>query len=185
VPAREHASCGSFCVSYMTKLAKGMFALSILVAVILLVAAGSANERVRAATVATAHRGGDVTFLSAGDVDFLDPGQTYYTFGYMVLYATNRTLYSYKPNSIRPVPDLATGPPQISKDLRTITVHIKSGIHYSPPLQHQVVRAQDIKYAFERAFTANVPNGYVFSYFSSIVGAPPAGCGSSEGTWGR
>jgi len=120
-----------------------------------------------------AKKGGNVTFLAAGDVDYLDPGQTYYTFGYMVLYSTNRTLYSFKPNdSIHPVPDLATGPPQISADNKTITVHIKSGIKYSPPLQNETVKAQDIKYAFERAFTKEVPSGYAGTYFGSLVGAP-------------
>jgi len=123
---------------------------------------------------AGAHRGGSATFLAAYDLDYLDPGQTYYTFGYTVLYATNRTLYSYKPGSVSPVPDLATGPPQIANNDRTITVHIKRGIHYSPPLQNRVVSSKDIKYAIERAFTANVPSGYAFGYFSSIVGAPPA-----------
>ena len=29
-------------------------------------------------------KGGTLTFLAAADVDYLDPGQTYYTFGYMV-----------------------------------------------------------------------------------------------------
>src|SRR5881397_2501695 len=42
-------------------------------------------------------QGGKLTFLAAADVDYLDPGQTYYTFGYQVLYATNRTLYSFAP----------------------------------------------------------------------------------------
>jgi peptide/nickel transport system substrate-binding protein len=159
----------------MAKTAKGLWGSRILLLLLLLVVAlgidaglGSASGR------AGAHRGGSVTFLAAGDVDSLDPGATYYTFGYMVLYATNRTLYSYKPGSLRPVPDLATGPPLIAKDDRTITVHIKSGIRYSPPLQKRVVSSQDIKYAIERAFTANVANGYAFSYFSSIVGAPAA-----------
>jgi peptide/nickel transport system substrate-binding protein len=124
---------------------------------------------------ANAKKGGDVTFLAAGDVDYLDPGQTYYTFGYMVLYSTNRTLYSFKPSdSIHPVPDLATGPPEISADNKTITVHIRPGIKYSPPLQNQTVKAADIKYAFERAFTKQVPSGYAGTYFGSIVGAPSA-----------
>src|SRR5262245_60701406 len=56
-------------------------------------------------------QGGAITYLSSGDVDYLDPGQTYYTFGYMIHYAVNRTLYSFKPDdSVHPVPDLATGP---------------------------------------------------------------------------
>ena len=122
--------------------------------------------------IATGKPGGVLTYLAAGDVDYLDSGQTYYTFGYMVLYSTNRTLYSFKPdNSVKPVPDLATGPPEISSDNKTITVHIKKGVKYAPPVNREV-KAQDIKYAFERAFSKEVPSGYAGAYFSSIVGTP-------------
>jgi peptide/nickel transport system substrate-binding protein len=90
----------------------------------------------------------------------------------MVAYATNRTLYSFKPNdSVKPVPDLAEGEPQISADNKTITVHIKKGIKYAPPVNREV-KAQDVKYAFERAFSKEVPSGYAGTYFSSIVGTP-------------
>jgi peptide/nickel transport system substrate-binding protein len=117
-------------------------------------------------------KGGSVTILAAGDVDYVDPGQTYYTFGYMVHYAVNRTLYSFKPDdSVTPVPDLAADKPQISSDNKTITVKIKPGVKYAPPVNREV-KAADIKYAFERAFSANVPNGYAGAYFNSIVGAP-------------
>jgi peptide/nickel transport system substrate-binding protein len=116
--------------------------------------------------------GGTLTYLAAGDVDYLDPGQTYYTFGYGVLYATNRTLYSFKPdNSVKPVPDLATAEPEISPDNKTITVKIKSGVKYAPPVNREV-KAQDIKYAFERAFSKEVPSGYAGAYFNTIVGTP-------------
>jgi peptide/nickel transport system substrate-binding protein len=116
--------------------------------------------------------GGKLTVLAAGDVDYLDPGQDYYTFGYMVQYAVNRTLYSFKPDdSEKPVPDLATGPPQISADNKTITVKIKKGVKYAPPVNREVKTA-DIKYAFERAFSKQVPSGYAGTYFSSIVGTP-------------
>src|SRR4051794_6643559 len=122
-------------------------------------------------------KGGHLTYLAASDVDYLDPGQTYYTFGYMVLYSTNRTLYSFKPdNSIKPVPDLATGPPQLSSDNKTITVHIKKGVKFAPPVNRDVT-SKDIKYAFERAFSKTVPSGYAGAYFDSIAGAPPAGSG--------
>src|SRR3954467_13594251 len=74
-------------------------------------------------------KGGKVTFLAAADVDYLDPGQTYYTFGYTVAYATQRPLYSFKPDDAdKPVPDLADGEPQISDDNKTITVKIRSGV---------------------------------------------------------
>jgi peptide/nickel transport system substrate-binding protein len=122
--------------------------------------------------IAAGKKGGALTYLAAGDVDYLDTGQTYYTFGYMVAYSTNRTLYSFKPtDSVKPIPDLATGPPEISADNKTITVHIKPGIKYAPPV-NRAVTTKDIKYAFERAFSKEVPSGYAGTYFSSIVGTP-------------
>ena len=96
----------------------------------------------------------------------------------MVTQATNRTLYTFKPDdSINAIPDLAEGKPEISADNKTITVKIKRGVKYAPPVDREV-KAADIKYAFERAFSKNVPSGYAGAYFSSIVGAPEAGAGS-------
>jgi peptide/nickel transport system substrate-binding protein len=115
-------------------------------------------------------RGGSVTLLSSTDVDYLDPGHTYYTVGYTVLYATQRPLYSVKPGEASPTPDLAVGPPQISKDEKTVTVKLRSGVRFSPPVNREVT-SKDVKYAFERAFTANVANEYG-TYFADIVGAP-------------
>jgi len=117
-------------------------------------------------------KGGHLTYLAASDIDYLDPGQTYYTFGYMVLYSTNRTLYSFKPdNSTKPVPDLAASDPQISSDNKTITIPLRTGVKFSPPVNREV-KCADIKYAMERAFTKQVPSGYAGTYFSSIVGTP-------------
>ena len=119
-------------------------------------------------------KGGKVTFLAAADVDYLDPGQTYYTFGYAVAYATQRPLYSFKPDDAEtPVPDLADGEPQISDDNKTITVKLRTGVKFSPPVDREVT-SKDVKYAFERAFTQNVPSGYATSYFGDIKGAPKA-----------
>jgi peptide/nickel transport system substrate-binding protein len=116
--------------------------------------------------------GGDVTFLAAGDVDYLDPGQTYYTFGYMVHYAVNRTLYAFEPSDAdKAVPDIAEGEPEISDDNKSVTVTIKPGIKFAPPVNREVT-AEDIKYGIERAFTSNVPSGYASSYFAEIEGAP-------------
>src|SRR5687767_10875266 len=118
------------------------------------------------------HKGGKVTFLAAADVDYLDPGQTYYTFGYAVAYATQRPLYSFKPDDAEtPVPDLAEADPQISEDNKTITVKLRSGVKFSPPVNREVT-AKDVEYAMERAFTANVPSGYATSYFGDVAGAP-------------
>jgi len=119
-----------------------------------------------------AKQGGSVTFLSSGDVDFLDPGQTYYTFAFAVQQAVNRTLYSYMPNdSTKIIDDLADGDPQITPDNKQITVKIKSGVKYAPPVNREVT-SDDVRYAIERAFTTSVPSGYATSYFGDIVGAP-------------
>ncbi|MBA2631976.1 MAG: hypothetical protein H0U86_03060 [Chloroflexi bacterium] len=151
-----------------------------LVAILALVAAGcggsdsedSGSGDTQGGAPAEGKQGGDLTFLAAADVDYLDPGQTYYTFGYMVLYATNRPLYSFSPDQPdKAQPDLAEGEPQISEDLKTITVKIKTGIKYAPPVNRDVT-SEDVKYAISRAFSANVPSGYATSYFADIVGAP-------------
>jgi peptide/nickel transport system substrate-binding protein len=118
-------------------------------------------------------QGGVLRQLGSSDVDYLDPGHTYYTGGYQVAYPTQRTLYSFKPdNGADPVPDLATGKPEISSDLKTITVHIKKGVKFSPPVNREVT-SKDVKYAFERFFSVNVGGQYP-SYFSSIEGTPSA-----------
>ena len=117
-------------------------------------------------------KGGDLTFLAAADVDYMDPGQTYYTFGYMIQYAVNRPLYSYSPDEPDTAkPDIADGDPQVSEDNKTITVKIKTGVKFSPPVNREVT-SEDVKYAFERAFSANAPSGYASTFFADIVGAP-------------
>jgi peptide/nickel transport system substrate-binding protein len=132
----------------------------------------TAGAKAGPASIKPGKAGGKLTVLASGDVDYLDPGQDYYTFGYQVQYAVNRMLYSFKPDdSEKPVPDLATGPPEISPDNKTITVHLKKGVKFAPPVNREV-KAQDIKYAFERAFSKHVPSSYAGTYFSSIVGTP-------------
>jgi peptide/nickel transport system substrate-binding protein len=115
--------------------------------------------------------GGSLTMLASSDVDYLDPGHTYYTLGEMVTLATNRPLYSFTPtDAVHPVPDLAAAEPLISADQRTVTVTLKPGIRYAPPVGREVVAA-DVKYAFERFFSANVGGQYP-AYFNVIKGAP-------------
>jgi peptide/nickel transport system substrate-binding protein len=119
-----------------------------------------------------AHRGGTLTVLMADDIDTLDPGQAYYSVGYMLQYAVNRTLYGFEPHDVvTPHADLASGPPAVSADGKTITIHIRPGIRYAPPL-HQTVVAADFKYAIERAFSAHVASSYAGLYFGVLVGAP-------------
>ncbi len=91
--------------------------------------------------------------------------------GWMILTAVHRTLYTTPANSTKTVPDLAAGQPKISADGKTITVKIKRGIRFGPPVSREVTSA-DVKYAIERSFSVSVTNGYVSLYFSDLVGFP-------------
>src|SRR3954453_7530547 len=116
-------------------------------------------------------QGGKLTMLWTDDVDFIDPGQTYYQMGIMLAYGTQRPLYNWKPDdSEHPVPDLAESDPQIASDGCKVTVKIRSGIKFSPPV-NRVATSKDVKYAIERGFYNTVNNGYAGSYFGDVRGA--------------
>jgi peptide/nickel transport system substrate-binding protein len=117
-----------------------------------------------------AKKGGDLTMLYAADVDKIDPGVTYYQYGFVVAYATQRPLYSFKPDdAVNPEPDLAEGPPEISEDGKTVTVKIRPGVKFSPPVDREVT-SDDVAYAIERGFTEEVANPYVGAYMADIIG---------------
>ncbi len=93
-------------------------ALLVVLASLVLAACGSDNNSSSTSggsttrSVPTGQQGGTVTALSAGDVDYMDPGQQYYTFGYQVGYSVNRPLYYFSPqDSSKQIPDTADGPP--------------------------------------------------------------------------
>ena len=64
---------------------------------------------------------------------------------------------------------MAAGPAEISSDGKTITVHIRHGVHFSPPVNREVTSA-DVAYAIERGANPNVANPYFHTYFSSLAG---------------
>ncbi len=124
-------------------------------------------------TPAEGKQGGVLNQLNAsGDVDYLDPGHTYYQGGYQVALSIGRTLYSYKPGDPNTaVPDLAEGPPEIAADNKSVTVKIRKGVKFGPPVNREVT-AKDVKYAIDRTFSVNVGGQYSSAYFSAINGAP-------------
>ena len=111
-----------------------------------------------------AKRGGTLKLISSGDVDSVDPGQTYYSYGWQVLTAVHRTLYATPANSTKTVPDLAAAAPKVSADGKTVTVRIKKGVRFGPPVNREVTSA-DVKYAIKHSFSVSVTNGYVNLYF--------------------
>ena len=116
-------------------------------------------------------RGGTLKILSAGDVDHIDPGEAYYSFAYEITRPTQRYLLATKPDTTSLRPDLASSMPTVSKDGKTVTVHLRQGIRFSPPVNRAVTSA-DVKYAIERGFATSVANGYAGAYFSVLKGAP-------------
>src|SRR5579864_202858 len=131
-------------------------------------------------TIASGKKGGTITVLSNGDVDHIDPGAAYYQFTYAITYVTQRPLLAYKPNSIQPTPDLASSMPIISPDGKTVTVHIRHGVRFSPPVNREVTSA-DVAYALDRGANPNVANPYFLGYFESVEGAKKASGGPIPG----
>ncbi len=126
-------------------------------------------------------KGGVLTVLNETDFEHIDPGLMYYAIDYEVGYATQSPLYMDKPNTVTDAsPVLASGPPEISPDSKMVTVHIKKGFHFSPPVNREVT-AEDVKYAFERAANPNVANPYIHAYFDPVEGVPNANGGPIKG----
>jgi peptide/nickel transport system substrate-binding protein len=126
-------------------------------------------------------KGGTLTMLSNGDVDnSLDPGYSYYQYDFILDEALHRTLYAYKPDQpTQTSPDLADGQPQISNGGKTITIKIKTGVKFSPPVNRAVTSA-DVKYAMERDFLPQVGNGYANAYWGDIIGSKQYAAGKAK-----
>jgi peptide/nickel transport system substrate-binding protein len=135
--------------------------------------ASSISTVAPATPTSCATKGGTLKILSAGDVDHIDPGQAYYSFTYEITRPTQRDLLGVKPGTTELMPDLAESMPQVSKDGKTVTVTLRQGVRFSPPVNREVTSA-DVKYAIERGFATSVANGYAGAYFAVIKGAPTA-----------
>jgi peptide/nickel transport system substrate-binding protein len=116
-------------------------------------------------------RGGTLTMLWKGDTDSIDPGITYSVSGIEIMRATQRALLSFAPGDpTHPIPDLAAGLPRIAPDGKTMTIRLRRGVRFSPPVNREVTSA-DVKYGIERGFFASVANPYAGIYFADLVGA--------------
>jgi peptide/nickel transport system substrate-binding protein len=126
-------------------------------------------------------RGGTLTVYDHEDFEHFDPGEAYFVEDYTITSATQRSLYSYLPNNATKLePDLAAGPAAITDGGKTVTVHIKPHIYFSPPVDREV-NSGDVAYAIERGANPNVPNPYFSAYFGALVGVAQAKGGPIPG----
>jgi peptide/nickel transport system substrate-binding protein len=126
-------------------------------------------------------RGGTLQVLDETDFEHLDPGLAYYNVDYEVVFATQRPITSNKPNTATEAsPDMASTAPEISADAKTVTVHLREGVHFSPPVNREVT-SEDVAYAIERGANPNVANPYLQSYFAAVEGVPKATGGPVKG----
>jgi peptide/nickel transport system substrate-binding protein len=126
-------------------------------------------------------KGGTLQVLNETDFEHIDPGIAYYSIDYEVVFATQRPLYSNKPNTASEAsPDMAAGPPEISSDNKTVTVKLREGIKFSPPVNREVT-SEDVAYAIERGANPNVANPYIHAYFDAVEGVPKATGGPIKG----
>ena len=130
-------------------------------------------------TPGAAKTGGTLTVLWQYDASLIDCGATYYAPDWMICASTQRALYGRRPaDGNRLVPDLAVTAPAVSADRKTVTVTIRRGVRFSPPVNREVT-SRDVKYAIERGFFDTVNNGYAGAYFGALDGARP---GADPGT---
>lgn len=147
-------------------------------AALLLVACGT-TDTTSSSEQAVAKPGGTLTVPWSGDVDSIDPGITYYSGGFMVAGVTQRTPMAYEPGRAAARPDLAVAAPDVADDGRTVTVKLRAGVRFSPPVAREVTSA-DVKYAIERGFFKTVNNPYAPTYFGDVVGAEPGAAPGRE-----
>ena len=131
-----------------------------------------------------AAQGGDLTVITASDVDYIDPGAAYYQFTYMVTSATQSQLEGYAPDDVtEATPLLATEAPTVSDDGKTITYTLRDDVMYGPSVlaeggesefKTRAATAEDVKYAIERSLLPGVPNGYTQSYLAGVEGIDDA-----------
>jgi len=125
-------------------------------------------------------RGGTLQVLSSDPEPTLDTAFFYYP---PIARAYARTLYGYNlagppEQATVPVPDIASGPPQVSADRRSYTFRLRTGIRYAPPVDREVT-ARDFITAIQRLYDKTISlSGN--SYADLIAGASAFGAGKAS-----
>ena len=133
---------------------------------------GIPNQIVNPNNSGTPQRGGTLTMLGTGDVDYMDPNISYYSIGYLGLRMWARQLYAYPAvlnETTSVVPDLATGMPTITNNGLDYAVTIRNGAQWntSPPRQ---VTAADVVRGVKRTCNPTQPFGGSPDFSDILVG---------------
>jgi peptide/nickel transport system substrate-binding protein len=128
---------------------------------------GSVLSRVREIE---GERGGTLTVVALEGSPDLDPARINDVYGTMISRAVDRTPYTFRPDREGGAqPDLAEGTPGISHDSRRVTITIRSGVRFSPPV-NRAVTARDVAYGIARGFLPSVDSPAAHLYFGDVEG---------------
>ena len=148
-------------------------------------AGSAAPTKASKAGSAEVKRGGTLRInLSETDFEFLDPSLAYDSAGWTVLFATNMTLLNYpdKPAPVgnRLTPEAAAAFPTVSKDGKTYTFTVRSGLKFS---DGSAVTAASFKRAIERAADPNQGSPAI-AFLHGVVGADDRNEGKAKSVTG-
>jgi peptide/nickel transport system substrate-binding protein len=129
-------------------------------------------------------RGGMLRVLSIQPDITLDTGVP----NFAIARAYARTLYGYNlsapPDQVtNPVPDIASGPPQVSADRRSYTFTLRPGVRYAPPVNREVT-SQDFITGIQRFYDKKSPSGGGQLFADLIAGTAAFGAGKATGISG-
>ena len=133
---------------------------------------------------AAPEKGGTLNVVMDSDVTAtMDPQIEYYQvpFAYFRC-CLLRTLYSYngldaEHEGTQVFPDLAADVPQVSQDGLTVTISLKEGLMYAPPLEDVEITAGDFIRPIERGYTVGGP---YMGYYDAIEGAAEYAAGDAD-----
>src|SRR5438093_4523145 len=151
------------------------FALVAVVGLIGLACNGNSSVTTSTGAPSAPQKGGTLRIVMNSDVTHtMDPQIEYYQLPFAYFRCCLlRTLYSYNGqdaahDGTKVFPDLAAGPSHVSSDGLTVTIPIKQGLTYAPPLQDVPITAQDFITPIERGYKVGGP---YMGYYDSIAGA--------------
>ena len=147
------------------------------------VVAGVTTSNAAPTAASAPSKGGTLKIVNGDDVDFLDTGEAYSPVSWALQRLYSRTLYAYKSSSnastaATAYPDLAAGPPTISKDGRTYTFKLRQGVKWGAPVNRDLT-AQDFVYGLQRLFDKKTPSSGQ-PYALLIKGAEEFGKGKAK-----